>query len=709
MNKWIISSLAAAATIYAWSWYNDNIKYLSQPVAANYYKKWWATDLVRNQVKDKMILSVSWYGETKWNSSNWVQATLKWENFELSWKYSPNELKQIAFIYVKRITETFSTKGWLSYTHKTFTYNWKKLSSWDLRFWLSLLLENSNHKWEIGIIKWLLRWLKKANDNYLIDFIEYSYNNWKIYYSFWVIGYNTYWKNSFRWDVKMWFYPTKNTRVWVKYSTKPTNIKWNFKINAGLDYAFNWPENNPNSLSWNIWASYSISKRCALEIEYRKDKIAKALELSNLFNSNLKYSWTYQQTYNNQEFEKRLKKSYVTKKPTPQTQNTQEQPENIQISEVINLGEINKNEGEKGYLIIEEKGWVITNDIRENWKKVSANIFPNSDWKSINIDPSSVNSYEKHDIIVKIRNTKTGEVKYIRVKFDIVVPKKVNPTPEKLKAKDDYFSTKYNTPFSGNLLKNDEGKKIKIVSHTTPKHGILKIKSDWDFEYIPHKGFSWTDSFNYTIKNKNGNKSTATAYIKVWEKWNEAPKLKPDNVIIKENTSKIIDVLANDSDPDWDKLTITSITQPHNWKAKILGNKVKYTPNKGFSWKDSFKYTVDDWHGHKVTANVNITVEKINGAPKAKNFTEDANRSNSYITKTLPNHISDPDWDKLKVSIIGKNILWDLKIWELKIIWNQIFVSVTSWTGEVSVIYKVKDWNWWSATAIAKIIHLDWE
>lgn len=68
-----------------------------------------------------------------------------------------------------------------------------------------------------------------------------------------------------------------------------------------------------------------------------------------------------------------------------------------------------------------------------------------------------------------------------------------------------------------------------------------------------------------------------------------------------------IDVLANDTDPDGDKLTLESVSVPANGTATVSGGKVIYTPKAGFAGQDSFTYTVTDGKCSK-TATVRVTV-----------------------------------------------------------------------------------------------------
>jgi VCBS repeat-containing protein len=91
-----------------------------------------------------------------------------------------------------------------------------------------------------------------------------------------------------------------------------------------------------------------------------------------------------------------------------------------------------------------------------------------------------------------------------------------------------------------------------------------------------------------------------------------------DSATTDEDTSAIIDVLTNDTDPDGDSLTVTNLIQPANGTAFINGDDtVTYTPNLNFNGTDTFTYTISDGKDGTDMANVDVTVEPVNDAPVA--------------------------------------------------------------------------------------------
>lgn len=109
-----------------------------------------------------------------------------------------------------------------------------------------------------------------------------------------------------------------------------------------------------------------------------------------------------------------------------------------------------------------------------------------------------------------------------------------------------------------------------------------------------------------TVTDDAGLTSTMTKTIDVYL-GEQAPVAADDNTFA--NPGGVVDVLANDSDPNNDPMTVTSSTQPSNGHVtcSTLGA-CDYTAGDGFQGSDSFTYTVSDPGGMTSTATVNVSV-----------------------------------------------------------------------------------------------------
>lgn len=102
--------------------------------------------------------------------------------------------------------------------------------------------------------------------------------------------------------------------------------------------------------------------------------------------------------------------------------------------------------------------------------------------------------------------------------------------------------------------------------------------------------------------------STAFAGVR-----NNDPDAVDDFAFTKENTSVTISVLANDSDPDNDTITINSVDNNSIQGGTVVNNgdgTVTYTPPNNFKFppNDTFDYTISDGKGGTDTATVTIQV-----------------------------------------------------------------------------------------------------
>lgn len=167
------------------------------------------------------------------------------------------------------------------------------------------------------------------------------------------------------------------------------------------------------------------------------------------------------------------------------------------------------------------------------------------------------------------------------------------------------------------VLANDsdpDGDTITIVSVTQPANGSVVNNGD-SVIYTPNPGFAGTDTFTYTIQDSDGNTSTATVTVTVEQDTppidqNNPPDAVDDRAVTNRNTPVTIDVLANDSDPDGDDLTITAVTQGEHGSVVNNGGDVTYTPDQGFRGTDTFTYTISDGNGGSDTATVTVVIPR---------------------------------------------------------------------------------------------------
>ncbi len=115
--------------------------------------------------------------------------------------------------------------------------------------------------------------------------------------------------------------------------------------------------------------------------------------------------------------------------------------------------------------------------------------------------------------------------------------------------------------------------------------------------------------------------TTLTGYHAI----NQAPSAVDDTAQTDEDTSAVIDVLVNDSDPENQTLSVSGVDTTGTTGTVVNnGTGVTYDPNgqyedlgPGETAIDTFGYTVDDGHGGTDTATVTVTVTGVNDDPDA--------------------------------------------------------------------------------------------
>ncbi len=137
---------------------------------------------------------------------------------------------------------------------------------------------------------------------------------------------------------------------------------------------------------------------------------------------------------------------------------------------------------------------------------------------------------------------------------------------------------------------------------------------------------------------------------------NRRPVAVDDPITTDEDNTIVIDVLANDTDPDGDPLRVISITAPLNGMARVnLNNSITYTPTANFWGSDTFAYTVSDGRNGYDQAVVTMTVLSVNDAPLAVPDVAQANGVAPITIDVLAND-SDVDGDTLTVLAVTQPV-----------------------------------------------------
>ncbi|AYG93960.1 tandem-95 repeat protein [Brevundimonas naejangsanensis] len=166
------------------------------------------------------------------------------------------------------------------------------------------------------------------------------------------------------------------------------------------------------------------------------------------------------------------------------------------------------------------------------------------------------------------------------------------------------------------VLNNDfdpDGDPLTITSVSAVNGGGVATNMSGSSIRFDAPGDPGVKTFTYTISDGRGGTASATVTVDVSSS-NRLPVAVNDVRTVKKATTTSISVLANDSDPDDDPLTIISVTVPSAGEVSIApgGKHVVYVaPN----WTDvnTFYYTISDGKGGTATALVRVTVTNPGG------------------------------------------------------------------------------------------------
>ncbi|BAJ00515.1 Ig-like domain-containing protein [Shewanella violacea] len=262
-------------------------------------------------------------------------------------------------------------------------------------------------------------------------------------------------------------------------------------------------------------------------------------------------------------------------------------------------------------------------------------------------------------------------------------------------AQDDSAFTQQGQMVIVDVLANDsdpDGDPLTITQFNAP-NGTVVLNPDNTISYTPDANFSGLEIISYVISDGIGSVASANILVTV----NGKPIAQDDLFTINEDTSSVLDVLANDSEPDADTLNIT-LTSASFGQLSLVNNLVTYTPNGQFYGTDTFSYTISDGLGGSDTASVTVTVVSINDLPVANNDLAEIDEDQSIAISVLAND-SDPENDPLSVtahqSLHGTT--------SVNLDQSLTYVPALNYFGPDQITYTISDGNGGESTATVAV------
>jgi hypothetical protein len=166
--------------------------------------------------------------------------------------------------------------------------------------------------------------------------------------------------------------------------------------------------------------------------------------------------------------------------------------------------------------------------------------------------------------------------------------------------------TTQNKSVTIDVLANDidsDGDSLSITSANVDFGNVTIV--DQKLHYQPSANFFGLATIIYGVSDSNNGTGFGDVAINVIE--NTAPVTVDDSATTDDRTAITIDVLANDTDVDNDKLTLVSVSAEQG-SIIISNNMLAYTPLAGFDGVDSVIYHISDNNGGESQGQVAVTV-----------------------------------------------------------------------------------------------------
>jgi VCBS repeat-containing protein len=249
-------------------------------------------------------------------------------------------------------------------------------------------------------------------------------------------------------------------------------------------------------------------------------------------------------------------------------------------------------------------------------------------------------NYYGHDSFTYVMADPSGSEAEAEVRIDIT---RVNSAPS---VELQTFFVEENTSLNRQLVASDvDGDALGFTLMDAPGHGSLTLDFDGHFLYVPNPLYFGSDSFTFSVTDgllsSNGRAEISVTAV------NDPPQAVDDVAELAEDGFVLIDVRANDSDPDGDALTISAVSVPEHGMATIDSGRIRYTPDANFFGADSFTYTLSD--GKETgTAAVTVKVNSRNDVPTANKDAATVDEDSSVVIDVLAND-SDVEGDPLRL------------------------------------------------------------
>lgn len=245
---------------------------------------------------------------------------------------------------------------------------------------------------------------------------------------------------------------------------------------------------------------------------------------------------------------------------------------------------------------------------------------------------------------------------------------------------------------------------LTVLNCSNALSGTVICASD-SVTYIPKPNHNGVDRFQVTIIDESGAIHTSDVFVTI-HPTNDSPVAHDDVAIVDEDASILIDILANDEDPDLDTLLNVDPSEvlsviDGSWKNPdhgilvLEGNKLRFTPEPDFNGVVSVTVDITDRFGATSAAVLTITVNPVNDDPQANDDRWEAQEGDNAIIDVLSN---DYDVDFVEALNHPLDETWSVDLvnaderLHATVSGNELVVQPeTDLNGEFIIIYQITD------------------
>ena len=270
-------------------------------------------------------------------------------------------------------------------------------------------------------------------------------------------------------------------------------------------------------------------------------------------------------------------------------------------------------------------------------------------------------------------------------------------------AANDSATTHANKAVTTYVIGNDfdaDGNVLTITAATlTSGLGTFSF-ANGNVTYTPLLNSTGTATISYTISDGRGGTSSAVLTITVTA--NGTPVAVNDTGTANLNTTVSFDVLANDSDPDGDTLTISSATRTSGQgTVSVVADEIEFSSPNSFG-TTVISYTISDGYGGTATATLTV-VSGTNSVPVAVN---DSANANSGATVSIDALANDTDANNDVLMITDASLTSGQGV--VSAIDGKVqFTPSSSFAGTATISYTIDDNRGGTATATITVAVTD--